>query len=199
MPTRNQIFISYAHADAAWRDEFTDMLQPAIARGSISMWSDQNIAVGDSWSKDITDALSSAAARLLLVTPAFLKSVKSATSSSNGCSSSRRRPDRDLLGADLADPLHGDAAARRSGGVESGACARSIEPSDRHAAIQQICLQIVEEFGFLPKVTGSRRQRLPEDVRRASATSSRSARRSCPVSFRSSTRRNRRIRRGRSG
>src|SRR5262245_50004592 len=46
MAPRNQIFISYAHEDASWRDEFTDMLQPAIARGSISLWSDQNIPVG---------------------------------------------------------------------------------------------------------------------------------------------------------
>ena len=71
---RNQVFISYAHADAAWKKEFVTMLGPAIDRGNISLWSDGSIPVGEDWSKEIDDALNSAAAGLMLVTPAFLDS-----------------------------------------------------------------------------------------------------------------------------
>ena len=53
LSARNQVFISYAHADARWKDEFTEMFKPAVRRGSISLWSDENIAVGEDWAKNI--------------------------------------------------------------------------------------------------------------------------------------------------
>ena len=74
MALRNQVFISYAHTDAAWKDAFVRMLRPAIDRGSIGLWSDGNIPVGELWSTQIDDALNSAVAGLLLVSPAFLDS-----------------------------------------------------------------------------------------------------------------------------
>ena len=75
MALRNQVFISYAHTDVGWKDAFVRMLGPAIERGSISLWSDGSIPVGELWSRRIDDALNSAAAGLLLVTPAFLDSA----------------------------------------------------------------------------------------------------------------------------
>ena len=61
MALKNQVFISYAHADApVWVDEFMTMLSPAIARGQISLWSDRAIDVGQNWREQIEEALHSA-------------------------------------------------------------------------------------------------------------------------------------------
>ena len=55
MALRHQVFISYAHTDVAWKDAFVRMLSPAIERGSISVWSDGSIPVGELWSRQIDD------------------------------------------------------------------------------------------------------------------------------------------------
>src|ERR1700674_3790532 len=73
-PNRDQIFISYAHEDAWWRDEFVGMLAPARERGLIGVWSDDTIAAGENWSRNIHGALERARVGLLLVTRHFLES-----------------------------------------------------------------------------------------------------------------------------
>ncbi|MGH9320951.1 MAG: toll/interleukin-1 receptor domain-containing protein, partial [Vicinamibacteria bacterium] len=70
----DQIFISYAHEDARWRDEFERMLAPARERGLIGVWSDESIAAGEEWSRNIQKALENTRVGLLLVTDHFLKS-----------------------------------------------------------------------------------------------------------------------------
>lgn len=62
MATRNQVFISYAREDASWRDHFTEMFAPEVRRGTITLWSDENIAIGQNWSTNIESALDSSCA-----------------------------------------------------------------------------------------------------------------------------------------
>src|SRR6185295_3165478 len=165
MPTRNQIFISYAHADASWRDEFTDMLQPAIARGSISLWSDQNIAVGDNWGKEIAQALTAAAAGLLLVTPEFLKSQYIGDVELKRLVNLAKTAGAAIWWVPVSPTLYTETPLRDiQAAWDPKRPLDQLTLPERHAAIQQICLQIVEEFGFLPKVTGGRRESLPQDV-----------------------------------
>jgi len=165
MPTRNQIFISYAHADASWRDEFTDMLQPAIARGSISLWSDQNIAVGDNWGKEIAQALTAAAAGLLLVTPEFLKSQYIGDVELKRLFNLAKTAGAAIWWVPVSPTLYTETPLRDiQAAWDPKRPLDQLTLPERHAAIQQICLQIVEEFGFLPKVTGGRRESLPQDV-----------------------------------
>ncbi|HYS13955.1 MAG TPA: toll/interleukin-1 receptor domain-containing protein, partial [Burkholderiaceae bacterium] len=73
-PTRNHVFISYAHEDEAWRQDFERMLAPARDRGIVSLWSDDLIAAGENWSEKIHAALARARVGLLLVTDRFLES-----------------------------------------------------------------------------------------------------------------------------
>ena len=162
---RNQVFISYAHEDAAWKDEFIKMLRPAIDRGNISVWSDGSIPVGEGWSRQIDDALNSAAAGLLLVTPDFLNSdfvnsvelprlLNLARTSGVGIwwvpvrpSFYTETPLSEVQAAwDTERPLDG------------------LAPSEKGSAIQKICRQLVEEFGFLPKVTGRHRDKLSSEL-----------------------------------
>ena len=71
---RDQVFISYAHEDAHWREAFERMLAPAQERGLLKVWSDEAIVAGEYWAQNIKRALKRARVGLLLVTDRFLES-----------------------------------------------------------------------------------------------------------------------------
>ena len=71
---RDYVFISYAHADRNWVDEFTTMLAPALRDKTVKVWHDKKIRPGTEWRADIDDALSRAAVGVLLVTKNFFAS-----------------------------------------------------------------------------------------------------------------------------
>jgi TIR domain len=55
-------------------EKFVRMLAPAVERGLVSVWSDENIEAGEKWFPNIKKALESAQIGLLLVTDHFLHS-----------------------------------------------------------------------------------------------------------------------------
>jgi hemoglobin-like flavoprotein len=165
MAVHNQVFISYAHADASWRDEFIEMFGPAVKRGSIRLWSDENIPVGQDWSKSIALALNSASAGLLLVTPQFLRSEYITNVELERLLSLAKTSGVAIHWVPISPTLYTETPL---GTIQAAwDPARPLDQlpvPEQRAAIQQICLQIVEDFGFLPKVTGGRRQSLPREV-----------------------------------
>jgi len=158
----NQVFISYAHEDVRWREDFERMLAPAQERGLLGVWSDTAIEAGENWYQNIQRALARARVGLLLVTDHFLES---------------KFINREELARMLASAKSGGVAIRWvpvSAALyqctelnDIQACWDPSQPldklpeADRKAAIQKICLEIVEDFGREPpKVSGSRRESL---------------------------------------
>jgi nucleotide-binding universal stress UspA family protein len=64
---RTTVFISYAHADAAWRERLQTHLAPLAQRGLIDVWDDTRIQPGEPWQAAIAAAIDRAAVAVLLV------------------------------------------------------------------------------------------------------------------------------------
>lgn len=71
---RDGVFISYAHADRHWLGRLQPVLAP-LAGLRIDAWDDTRIAPGSRWQGEIQEALDTAAAAVLLLSPAFFRSA----------------------------------------------------------------------------------------------------------------------------
>src|SRR5215472_10273203 len=67
------IFVSYSHADEAWRKRFETMARPLSRAESMRFWSDRDIKAGE-WEKQIEAAMQDAVAAVLMVSDNFLAS-----------------------------------------------------------------------------------------------------------------------------
>jgi hypothetical protein len=67
-----KIFISYSHKDEQWKDRVKDHLQVFQLESKWRTWDDRHIPVGSAWEKQITDAIQSAHAAVLLISTGFL-------------------------------------------------------------------------------------------------------------------------------
>ncbi len=71
---RLSIFISYSHADEAWKDRLVKQLRVLESEGNFEVWDDRRIGAGDDWYPAIEKALNEASMAILLVSEDFLTS-----------------------------------------------------------------------------------------------------------------------------
>jgi hypothetical protein len=68
------VFISYNHADEAWKERLRQQLQVLSLQGDLALWDDRDIAIGDDRRPAIDEALSHARIAVLLISASFLTS-----------------------------------------------------------------------------------------------------------------------------
>lgn len=71
---RNNVFISYSHADKQWLERLKVHLKPLERQGVIDLWSDEKIHAGSNWKEEIKKALKEAVVAVLLISADFLAS-----------------------------------------------------------------------------------------------------------------------------
>lgn len=71
---RDQVFISYSHADRRWLDRLLQHLRPLVRDGHIKVFSDKDIGFGEDWRSKLQAALESARVAILLISSDFLAS-----------------------------------------------------------------------------------------------------------------------------
>jgi hypothetical protein len=74
MNARNDVFVSYSHADAAFLRRLQVHLTPLQRDGVISLWDDTRLLPGSQWQIEIKEALDRARVAILLVSADFLAS-----------------------------------------------------------------------------------------------------------------------------
>jgi hypothetical protein len=65
--TKPVIFISYSHRDRAWLDYVRSFLAPLAKQGTLTIWDDEKLQIGDDWKGDIFSALDACNIFILLV------------------------------------------------------------------------------------------------------------------------------------
>jgi tetratricopeptide (TPR) repeat protein len=68
------IFISYSHADEAWKDRLVKHLQPLEREGLARLWHDRTLRPGDAWYEQIGAGMDGSSVAVLLVSADFLAS-----------------------------------------------------------------------------------------------------------------------------
>lgn len=72
---KNNIFISYAHADEKWLNLIkTNLKGLRHIVGGFDYWDDERIRTGDKWKQEIEKALQTAGTAILIISPNFLAS-----------------------------------------------------------------------------------------------------------------------------
>jgi len=71
---KKSVFVSYSHKDSSYLKRLQVHLKPLVRKNLIHLWSDEEIASGDKWKKEIEIALEKAAIVLLLISADFLAS-----------------------------------------------------------------------------------------------------------------------------
>ena len=76
---KHDLFLSYAHAEAAWADSFRKALcdEFRVRSGQeLTVWQDtRNLRTGQKWESEIADGIRDAAAFLAIVSPTYLRSL----------------------------------------------------------------------------------------------------------------------------
>lgn len=71
---RPTVFVSYSHADEAWKDRLVRHLRVLEPEGILEVWDDRRIAPGSNWLPEIQQAMDRALAAVLLISADFLTS-----------------------------------------------------------------------------------------------------------------------------
>jgi SIR2-like domain/TIR domain len=147
-PRRDMVFVSYSHSDSQAFDELMTMLFPI--KSKLKIWQDRMIEPGAKWRDEIKQALDSAKAAILLVSPAFLQSdfiqkdelpPLLAAAQAEGCK---------ILWIKLQESLVDFTPIVEYQALYAGNGLMNLAPNERNVALAQIGKKIAEVLSDKP-------------------------------------------------
>ena len=162
---RDQIFVSYAHENEVWLQEFRTMLSPAERKGLVDTWSDARVAPGTQWLEKIREALSRSRVGLLLVTPEFLASAFIRDEEMRTLLARASEGSLKLYWVPISATLFEYTELNRIQSAWNPERPLDGLPAPaRRAAVAEICRHILDDLGQLPALTRDGRLSLRERV-----------------------------------
>jgi len=164
---RDQVFVSYAHEDKDWFDQFDQHLRPAQSKGLLKVWSDREIHAGANWLQSIKDNLARSRVGLLLVTPSFINS--DFIRDQELCTLLGARGEGELslywvpISASLVEIVNLNQL-EAAPGCDPEHPLNTLSEPERQQIIVKICRGILDDMGRLPSLTPDDRRDLRDSV-----------------------------------
>lgn len=138
---RPRIFISYAHKNEAFKDEFREMVAPLEKSGKWKVWDDRWLLPGDNWNKEILRHLEEAHVAVLLLTPAFFASDYIYDEEMRRAVERHRRGEMLLIGVMVSDCMFEETPLR-----DIQIVPRDALPVERHPNRSQVWKAVADKI-----------------------------------------------------
>jgi GTPase SAR1 family protein len=141
--TRDQVFISYSHADHEWCEALLRMLKPKVREDRLSVFVDTMIQPGEPWRVQLETGIASARVAVLLVSDHFLASEFIAAYELQPMLDACARQGLKILWVPLSHCLYNDSElAQYQAVISPEKPLDSMTPSERNRALVKICEEI---------------------------------------------------------
>ena len=163
---RDGIFVSYSHADRAWLGQLQQVFQRLQGAVRIEVWDDTRIVPGSRWQGEIKEALDTAAAAVLLLSPAFFRSDFIATHELPEVLAAAARGELVVLPLVLAPCAHDAVTAIYQSVHDPAVPLDSLDDAGRHAVWQRLLASLNDVAASIDHEThvGAESVRLGNDV-----------------------------------
>ena len=163
---RDEVFISYSHKEAEWMEKISAHLKVIQQTDRLAIWSDQKIAAGQKWKKEIDTAIARARVALLLTSADFFASEFIQNDELPKILTRHQEQGLFLYWVPIRHAAYPKSIlANIQAASDPKRPLRDLSEAEQDRTMSEIALKIGARLGQSVRVAGDERQRLMENVR----------------------------------